>query len=45
VQKWENTNHDAFVDHVFFNDVPSGMKKLKIVFTVEKESYIYVTGK
>ena len=44
-QVWENTNHDAFVDHVFFNDIPSGMKKLKVVFTVEKESYIYVTGK
>ena len=44
-QVWENTNHDAFVDHVFFNDIPSGMKKLKVVFTVEKESYIYVIGK
>ena len=44
-QVWENTNHDAFVDHVFFNDIPSDMKKLKIVFTVEKESNIYVIGK
>ena len=45
VQRWENTNHDAFVDHVFFGEIPSDVKKLKIVFTVEKESYIYVTGK
>ena len=44
-QVWENTNHDAFVDHVFFNNIPSEMKKLKIVFTVEKESYIYITRK
>ena len=44
-QVWENTNHDAFVDHVFFNNTPSEMKKLKIVFTVEKESYIYITRK
>ena len=45
VQRWENVNHDAFVDHVFFSEISSDMKKLKIVFTVEKESYIYVTGK
>ena len=44
-QVWENTNHDAFVDHVFFNNIPSDMKKLKIVFTVEKESYIYLIRK
>ena len=42
---WKNTNHDAFVDHIFFNEIPSGLKKMKIVFTVEKESYIYTTGK
>ena len=44
-QVWENTNHDAFVDHVFFSNIPSDMKKLKIVFTVEKESYIYLIRK
>ena len=41
-QKWANTNHDAFVDHAFFNEDLSGFKKVKVVFTVEKESYIYL---
>ena len=45
VQQWDNTNHDAFVDHVVFTGIPSDLKKLKVVFTVEKESYIYVKGK
>jgi hypothetical protein len=44
-QKWANTNHDAFVDHAFFNEDLSGFKKVKVVFTVEKESYIYIIGK
>ena len=43
--KWENTNHDAFVDHVIFSDIPSDVKKLKLVFTVEKESYIHLIRK
>jgi hypothetical protein len=42
---WENTNHDAFVDHAVFSEIPSDLKKMKIVFTVEKESYIYITRK
>ena len=41
-QKWANTNHDAFVDHAFFNEDLSGFKKVKVVFTVEKDSYIYL---
>ena len=43
--KWENTNHDAFVDHVIFSEIPSDVKKLKLVFTVEKESYIHLIRK
>jgi hypothetical protein len=43
--KWENTNHDAFVDHVIFSDIPSDVRKLKLVFTVEKESYIHLIRK
>lgn len=41
-QKWANTNHDAFVGHAFFNEDLSGFKKVKVVFTVEKDSYIYL---
>jgi hypothetical protein len=44
-QVWANTNHDAFVDHVIFDEIPSGLKKMKVTFTVEKESYIYIIGK
>ena len=43
--KWENTNHDAFVDHMIFSDIPSDVRKLKLVFTVEKESYIHLIRK
>ena len=44
-QVWANTNHDAFVDHVIFSEIPAGLKKMKVTFTVEKESYIYIIGK
>ena len=44
-QVWANTNHDAFVDHVIFDEIPAGLKKMKVTFTVEKESYIYIIGK
>jgi hypothetical protein len=44
-QKWANTNHDAFVDHAIFSKIPAGLKKIKVVITVEKESYIYIIEK
>ena len=44
-QKWANTNHDAFVDHAIFREIPAGLKKMKVVITVEKESYIYIIEK
>lgn len=39
------TNHDAFVDQAIFRGIPAGLKKMKVTFTVEKESYIYIIGK
>jgi hypothetical protein len=44
-QKWANTNHDAFVDHAIFSKIPAGLRKMKVVITVEKESYIYIIEK
>ena len=44
-QKWANTNHDDFVDQAIFRGIPAGLKKMKVTFTVEKESYIYIIGK
>ena len=44
-QKWANTNHDAFVDQAIFSGIPAGLRKMKVTFTVEKESYIYIIGK
>ena len=44
-QVWANTNHDAFVDQAIFSEIPAGLKKMKVTFAVEKESYIYIIGK
>lgn len=42
---WANTNHDAFVDHVTFDNLPSDAKYLKLSFTAEKKAYVFYTKK
>ena len=38
---WANTNHDAFVDYVSFENLPSDAKYLKLSFTAEKKAYVF----
>ena len=38
---WANTNHDAFVDYVSFEDLPADTKYLKLAFTAEKKVYLH----
>jgi hypothetical protein len=37
---WANTNHDAFVDYIRFENLPSDAKHFKLTFTVEKKASI-----
>lgn len=39
---WANTNHDAFVDYVRFEDLPSDARHFKLSFTAERKAYIYL---
>ena len=38
---WANTNHDAFVDYVSFENLPSDAKYLKLSFTAENKAYVF----